>query len=187
VDTASDGLAAVEQKMAFVIAALGRDLQKIRVGGASGSLVDAIQVDHVGRRKRLIELATVTIPDPRQIVIRPWDPRSLRAIGTAISRSRIGLTPTIDGGAIRLYVPALTEDRRNELAGLVRKRVEQAHVEIRTIRHEALASVRARDRKHSVASDEVHRELELLQRSSDRFAAEIDRLGRQKVETILRI
>lgn len=173
--------------MALVIAAMERDLQKIRVGGASGSLVDAIQVDHLGRRVRLIELATVTIPDPRQILIRPWDPGSLRAIGTAISQSRIGLTPTIDGGTIRLYVPALTEDRRNELAGLVRKRVERAHVEIRTIRHEALASVRAHERKHVAGSDEVHRELDVLQRSSDRFAAEIDRLGRAKEETILRI
>jgi ribosome recycling factor len=187
VDTASDALAAAEQKMALVIAAMERDFQKIRVGGASGALVDAIQVDHMGRRMRLIELATVTIPDPHQIVIRPWDPGSLRAIGTAISQSRIGLTPTIDGGAIRLYVPALTEDRRNELAGLVRKRAERARVEIRTIRHEALAAVRARDRKHVAGSDEVRHELELLQRSSDRFAAEIDRLGRAKEETILRI
>jgi ribosome recycling factor len=187
VETASDPPAAVEQRMALVIAALGRDLQKIRVGGASGSLIDAIEVDHKGQRKRLIELASVTVPDPRQIVIRPWDPGSLRAIGTAISLSRIGLTPTIDGGAIRLYVPAMTEDRRNELAGLVRIRVERAHVEIRTIRHEALRSVRARERKHSAGSDDVHRELELLQRSSDRFAAEIDRLGREKVDTILRI
>ena len=138
-DTASDALEAVEQQMALVIAAMERDFQKIRVGSASGSLIEAIQVDHLGRRTRLIELATVTIPDPRQIVIRPWDPGSLRSIGAAISQSRIGLTPTIDGGAIRLYVPALTEDRRNELAGLVRKRVERAHVEIRTIRHEALA------------------------------------------------
>jgi ribosome recycling factor len=187
VDTASDALAAVEQKMALVIAAMERDFQKIRVGGASGSLVDAIQVDHLGRRMRLIELASVTIPDPRQIVIRPWDPGSLRAIGTAISQSRIGLTPTIDGGAIRLYVPALTEDRRNELAGLIRKRVERAHVEIRTIRHEALASVRERDREHVAGTDAVHRELDLLQRSSDRFAAEIDRLGRAKEEAILRV
>jgi ribosome recycling factor len=185
VSTGSDALAAVEQRMALVIAAMERDFQKIRVGGASGSLIDAIQVDHLGRRMRLIELATVTIPDPRQILIRPWDPSSLRAIGAAISQSRIGLTPTIDGGAIRLYVPALTEDRRNELAGLVRKRVERAHVEIRTIRHEALASIRGRDRKHVAGSDEIHRELDLLERSSDRSAAEIDRLGHAKEQTIL--
>ncbi len=187
VDPASDPLAGVEQKMALVVAAMERDFQKIRVGAASGSLVDAIRVDHLGRRMRLIELATVTIPDPRQIVIRPWDPSSLRAIGTAISQSRIGLTPTIDGGAIRLYVPALTEERRNELAGLVRKRVERAHVEIRTIRHEALAAVRARERGHLAGSDEVHRNIERLQRSSDGVTAEIDRLGRAKEATILRV
>lgn len=186
-DTASDSLAAVQRKMVLVIAALERDFQKIRVGGASASLVDAIHADHMGRRVRLVDLATVTIPDPRQIVIRPWDPGSLRAIGTAISQSRIGLTPTIDGGSIRLYVPALNEERRNELAGLVRKRVERAHIEIRTLRHEALASVRARDRKHVAGTDELHRELDLLERLSDRFAAEIDRLGRAKAETILRI
>jgi ribosome recycling factor len=186
-NTGSDDLAAVERKMTLVIAAMERDFQKIRVGGASGSLIDAIQVDHLGRRMRLIELATVTIPDPRQILIRPWDPGSLRAIGTAISQSRIGLTPTIDGGAIRLYVPALTEDRRNELAGLVRKRVERAHVEIRTIRHEALAALRGRDRKHVAGSDEIHRDLGLLERSCDRFAAEVDRLGQTKEQTILRV
>ncbi len=186
-DSAGDALAAVEQKMALVIAAMERDFQKIRVGGASGSLVDAIRVDHLGRRMRLVELATVTIPDPRQIVIQPWDRGSLRAIGTAISQSRIGLTPTIDGGTIRLYVPALTEDRRIELAGLVRKRAQQAHVEIRTIRHEALASVRTRDGKHAAGSDEVRHELDLLQRSTDRFAVAIDRLGQAKEETILRV
>jgi ribosome recycling factor len=187
VDTASDALAAAEQRMALVIAAMERDFQKVRVGGASGSLVDAIQVDHLGRRVRITELATITIPDPRQILVRPWDPGSLRAIGTAISQSRIGLTPTIDGGAIRLYVPALTEDRRNELAGLVRKRAERARVEIRTIRHEALASVRARERNHVAGADELHRELALLEQSSERFAAKVDRLERAKEEALLRV
>jgi ribosome recycling factor len=176
-------LLAAEGRMALVIAALERDLQKIRVGGASGSVIDAIQVDHLGRRARLIELATVTIPDPRQIVIRPWDPGSLRAIGTAISQSKIGLTPTIDGGAIRLYVPALTEERRNELAGLVRKRVERAHVELRTVRHEALALVR----KRAGGTDMVHRDVEQLGNVSDRFGAEIDRVGRIKEQAILAV
>jgi ribosome recycling factor len=120
-------------------------------------------------------------------VIRPWDPSSLRAIGTAISHSRSGLTPTIDGGTIRLYVPALTEDRRHELAGLVHERVERAHVEIRTIRHEAQAAVRARERRHVAGADEIRRDLELLQRSSNRFTAQVDRLGRAKEATILRV
>lgn len=173
--------------MALVIAALDKDLQKIRVGAASGVLIDAIQVDHGGRRQRLVELATVTIADPRQIVIRPWDPGSLRAIGTAISQSRIGLTPTIDGGTIRLYVPALTEERRHELNGLVRQRVERAHVEIRTARHEAQGSIRARDRQHSRGADELRRVLDRLERVAERSIAEIDELGRAKQATILRV
>jgi ribosome recycling factor len=179
----SEILAATERKMALVLAAMERDLQKIRVGGASASLIDAVQVDHLGRRARLVELATVTIPDPRQIVIRPWDPGSLRAIGTAISQSRIGLTPTIDGGTIRLYVPALSEERRRELAGLVRKRVERAHVEIRAVRHEALASIRM----GAAGLDEVHRDIELLGNLSDRYGAEIDRLGRIREQAILAV
>src|SRR5688572_9286289 len=125
----TDALADAERGMQRTIAALERDLERIRVGGASASLIDGVQVDHQGRRARLIELASITIPDPRQIVIQPWDPSSLRAIGTAISQSRIGLVPTVDGPRIRLYVPALSQERRLELVDLVHKRVEQARVE----------------------------------------------------------
>ena len=180
-------LASVEQKMSRTLEAMERDLQKLRVGGASASLVDGIQVDHQGRRARLVEMANVTIPDPRQIVIRPWDPTSLRAIGTAIAQSRIGLTPTIDGPAIRLYVPAITEERRLELVGHVRKRIERAHAEIRVLRHEALAAARAQDADRHVGADDVRREIALLRRMTDRFAAEIDRLGRLKEESVLRL
>jgi ribosome recycling factor len=180
-------LASTERKMTRALDAMERDFQKVRVGGASPALVDAIHVDHRGRRTRLVQLADITIPDPRQIVILPWDPSTLRAIGTAISQSRIGLTPTIDGSAIRLYVPAMTEERRRELAGLVRKRMDQARVEIRALRHEALAAVRAPDRDRPVGEDDVHRETALLQRMADRFVAEIDRLGRIKEESVLRL
>jgi ribosome recycling factor len=183
----ADVLATTEQKMARTLDAMERDFQRVRTGGASASLVDAVQVDHQGRRTRLIELAAITIPDPRQIVIRPWDPASLRAIGTAISLSRIGLAPTIDGSAIRLYVPALSEERRRELVSLVRKRMDQARFEIRALRHEALAAVRAKDRERLVGSDDVHREAALLQRMTDRFATEIDRLGQVKEDNILRL
>lgn len=183
----ADVLAATEEKMTRTLAAMERDFLRVRTGGASAALVDAIHVDYQGHRARLIELANITIPDPRQIVIRPWDPASLRTIGTAISQSRIGLTPTIDGSAIRLYVPALSEERRRELGGLVRKRMDQAHVEIRTLRHEALAAVRTRDRERSVGSDDVHRETAVLQQMTDRFTAEIDRLGQIKEESVLRL
>ena len=183
----SDVLANTELAMQRAIEALERDLQRLRVGGASASLIEGIQADHLGRRTRIIELATITIPDPRQIVIRPWDPGSLRAIGTAISQSRIGLTPTVDGATIRIYVPALSEERRRELVGLVHRRLEQARVEIRAVRHEGLAAVRKRDAAHPAGADEIHRDEALLQRMTDRCVTEIDRLGRLKEESILRL
>lgn len=186
-DMSAEVLASTEQKMKLTLDALERDFQRVRTGGASASLIDAIHVDHQGQRVRLVQLATITIPDPRQIVIRPWDPKTLRSIGTAISQSRIGLMPTIDGTTIRLYVPALSEERRRDLVGLVRKRMDQARVEIRALRHEALAAIRARDPKRLVGSDDVPRETALLQRLTDRFAAEIDRLGQLKEESILRL
>jgi ribosome recycling factor len=183
----TDDLSFAEQKMARVIAALERDLQRIRTGAASASLVEAVSVDDHGRRARLIDVATITIPDPRQIVIVPWDPSSLRAIGTAISQTRIGLTPTIDGPAIRLYVPGMTEDRRRELVALVHKRADQARVELRSVRHEALASIRARERQRAIGADDVRRETARLQGLTDRHVAEVDRLGQDREASILRL
>ena len=174
----ASALGPAEQRMAHVVQALERDLDRIRVGGASASLIEGIHVDHHGRRTRLIDLASVTIPDPRQILIRPWDPDSLRAIGAAISQARIGLTPTIDGPAIRLYVPALTEDRRREVVELVRKRVERARVDVRAVRHDAIQAIRAAEA--ATGRDGTERDLAGLQRLVDRFAAMIDRLGRLK-------
>ena len=184
---ASDDLAVAEEKMGRVIAALERDLQRVRTRAASASLVDEVYVDHHGRRARLIDVASIAIPDPRQIVIVPWDPSSLRAIGTAISQSRIGLTPTVHGPAIRLYVPALSEERRRELAALVRKRADQARVEIRTIRHEALAALRLRERDRSLGADEVRRSSALLQRMTDRFVDEVDRRGQAKEASLIHL
>jgi ribosome recycling factor len=177
-----DALATAEHRMSLVLGALERDLATIRVGAASGSLVDGIRVDHHGQRLRLIELASVTIPDPRQIVIRPWDPSALRAIGTAIRHSRIGLTPTVDGGTIRLYVPAITEERRRELAALARQRAERSRAELRTVRHEVLASIRAT----AAGRDDVRRAEGRLQALTDRAVAEVDRRAADKEAVIVR-
>jgi hypothetical protein len=113
-----EDLTTIGQKMSRVLQSMERDFARLRAGAASASLLDDIHVDHRGHRARLIEVASITIPDPRQIVIVPWDPASLRAIGAAISQSRIGLTPTVDGQAIRLYVPGMTEERRREIVHL---------------------------------------------------------------------
>jgi ribosome recycling factor len=183
----AEDLATTEQKMTRILAAMERDFHRLRTGAASASLLDDVHVDHHGRRARLMDVASITIPDPRQIVIVPWDPASLRAIGAAISQSRIGLTPTIDGPAIRLYVPAMSEERRHQLVGLVHRRMDQARVEIRAIRHEALAALKDRERRRVVAVDDARREAQVLQRLTDQFIAEIDRLGRAKEASVMRL
>jgi ribosome recycling factor len=184
---ASDDLAMAEQKMTRVVEALERDLRRVQTGAASASLLNEVYVDHHGRRARLVEIATITIPDPRQVVIQPWDPSSLRAIGTAISHSRIGLTPTVDGPAIRLYVPGLSEERRRELAGIVHRREEQAHVEIRAVRHETLAAIKKRERTRTIGADDARRETAQLQRLTDRFIEEVDARGEARVGDLMRL
>ena len=183
---ASEDLTVAEQKMARVVEALERDLRRVQTGAASASLLNEVFVDHHGRR-RLIDIATITIPDPRQIVIQPWDPASLRAIGTAISQSRIGLTPTVDGPSIRLYVPGLSEERRRELAGIVQRRVEQAHVDVRSVRHEVLAAIKKREKARLLGVDDARREATELQRLTDRFSTEADGRGAAKVTALMRL
>jgi ribosome recycling factor len=180
-------LASAEQQMTRAVAAMQRDFDRVRTGAASASRVDAVHFDDHGRRVRLIEAASIAVPDPRQIVIVPWDPSSLRAIGTAISQSRIGLTPTIDGPAIRLYVPAMSEDRRRELVAVVRRRADQAKVELRSVRHAALASIRDREAGRSIGADVARRETAQLQLLTDRHVAEIDRLATAKEASILHL
>jgi ribosome recycling factor len=182
----TDDPLAAEQQMGRAVSALERDLERVRAGGASASMLDGIHVDHQGRRARLLDAATITIPDPRQIVIRPWDPAALRAVGAAVSASRTGLTPKIDGPLIRLYVPTMTAERRRELIEVVHRRLDQARVEVRAIRHAALATTRAAGHERSVGGDEVRRRTARLQVLTDRSIAEIDRLGRDKEASILR-
>jgi ribosome recycling factor len=180
-------LAGAERQMRRVVDALERDLDRIRAGGASASMIEAIHVDHGGRRARLLDVATVTVPDPRQIVIRPWDPSALRAIGAAISASRTGLTPTMDGPLIRCYIPAMTADRRRELVEVVHRRLDGARVEIRAIRHAALADIRAAGHDRTIGEDEARRRTSTLQALTDRSTAEVDALGRSKEAALLRV
>jgi ribosome recycling factor len=178
-------LASVEHRMGRSLDALERDFERIRVGRASASLLARVTVEQAGGRVPLDRLATITVPDPRQIVIQPWDRSALRVIGAAIAQSGIGLTPTVDGPRIRLYVPPLSEQRRRELVDLVHKRMEQARVEIRDLRHEAIAVLRTHKQVGGIGADEAHRDIDRVQRLTDRANAEIDRLGRLKEASLL--
>ncbi len=164
-----------------------RDFQSVRTGRASTSLVERIHVDYYGTETPLNQLAGISVPEAHLIVIQPWDRSVLGAIEKAIIKSDIGLTPNVDGTVVRLAIPPLTEERRKELVRSVHKRMEEARVEIRNIRREAHDALRKEERDGSVGTDESRRQLEALQRTTDRFIADVDRLGGVKEQEVLEV
>lgn len=183
----SEILADADQKMARAIEAMERDLQGIRTGRASTSLVERITVDYYGTQTPLNQLASISVPETHQIVIQPWDRGVLGAIEKAITKSDIGLTPNVDGTVVRLIIPPLTEERRKDLVRVVHKRMEEARVEIRNVRRDAADQLKKEERDGTVGSDESHRHLDQLQKTTDRHVAEVDRRGEAKEQEVLEV
>jgi ribosome recycling factor len=183
----SETLATAEHKMARAVEAMERDFQGIRTGRASTALVERIHVDYYGTQTALNQLAGISVPEPHQIVIQPWDRSVLGAIEKAIIKSDIGLMPNVDGTVVRLNIPPLTEERRRELVRVVHKRMEEARVEIRNLRREAADTLKKEERDGEVGTDEAHRQLEALQRTTDRYIAEVDRHGNVKEQEVLEV
>jgi ribosome recycling factor len=180
-------LSGVEHKMARALEAMQRDFQGVRTGRASTSLVERIHVDYYGTETPLNQLAGLSVPEPHQIVIQPWDRSVLGAIEKAIIKSDIGLMPTVDGTVVRLNIPPLTEERRRDLVRVVHKRMEEARVEIRNLRRDAADSLRKEERDGGFGADEGRRQLDALQKTTDRFIAEVDRLGEVKEQEVLEV
>jgi ribosome recycling factor len=183
----SEVLAGAEHKMARAVEVMQRDFQAIRTGRASTSLVERILVDYYGTETPLNQLAGISVPEAHQIVIQPWDRSVLGAIEKAILKSEIGLQPNVDGTVVRLNIPALTEERRKELVRVVHKRMEEARVEIRNLRREAADSLKKEERDGTVGTDEAHRQHETLQKTTDRFVGDVDRLGGVKEQEVLEV
>jgi ribosome recycling factor len=127
------------------------------------------------------------VPEPHQIVIQPWDRSVLGAIEKAITKSDIGITPNVDGTVVRLNIPPLTEERRKELVRVVHKRMEEARVEIRNIRRDAADHLKKEERDGAVGADESHRQLEALQKTTDRHITDVDRRGEVKEQEVLEV
>ena len=183
----SEIIAEADHKMARAVDAMERDFQGIRTGRASTSLVERITVDYYGTQTPLNQLAGISVPEPHQIVIQPWDRGVLGAIEKAITKSDIGLTPNVDGAVVRLNIPPLTEERRKELVKVVHKRMEEARVEIRNIRRDAADQLKREEREGTVGADESHRQLDTLQKTTDRHIAEVDRRGATKEQEVLEV
>ncbi len=180
-------IAETDQKMARAIEAMERDFQGVRTGRASTALVERIMVDYYGTSTPLNQLAGINVPEPHQIVIQPWDRGVLGAIEKAITKSDIGLMPNVDGTVVRLNIPPLTEERRKDLVRVVHKRMEEAKVEIRNLRRDASDALKKEERDGGVGADEARRQTDILQKTTDRHTAEVDRLGEAKQQEILEV
>ena len=183
----SETLSSADHKMARAVEAMERDFQGVRTGRASTALVDRLVIDYYGTQTPLNQLAGISVPESHQIVIQPWDRAALGAIEKAIQKSDIGLVPNVDGTVVRLNIPPLTEERRKDLVRVVHKRMEDARVEIRGIRRDAADELKKEERDGNVGTDEAHRQLETLQKTTDRFVSEVDRLGGVKEQEVLEV
>jgi len=180
-------LADADHKMARAVEAMERDLQGMRTGRASTALVERLHVEYYGTSTPLNQLAGISVPEPHQIVIQPWDRGVLGAIEKAILKSDIGLMPNVDGTVVRLNIPPLTEERRRDMVKIVHKRMEEARVEIRNLRRDAADQIKHEERDGAVGTDESHRQLETLQKTTDRHIVDVDRVGLVKEHEILEV
>ncbi|MFI5200490.1 MAG: ribosome recycling factor [Candidatus Limnocylindrales bacterium] len=178
---------AIEGKMSRSVESMERDFQGLRTGRASTSLVERLVVEYYGTPTPLNQIAGISVPEAHQIVIQPWDRSVLGAIEKAIQKSDIGLTPNVDGSVVRLNIPPLTEERRRDIVKAVHKRMEEARVEIPNHRREAGDSLKKEEREGSLGSDAAHRELDHLQKVTDRYIGEIDRLGTHKEHEVMEV
>ncbi|MCL0104797.1 ribosome recycling factor [Dehalococcoidia bacterium] len=181
----SDVLVTTEAKMTKAVEVLGRELAVLRTGRASPSLLEHIRVDYYGTPTPLNQLAGISAPEARMLIIQPWDRAIVPAIEKAIVKSDLGLNPSSDGNAIRLVIPQLSEERRKELVRVVRKKVEERRIAVRNIRREALEKLRAMEREKEISQDEEKRALNQLQALTDRFIEKVDRIGKDKETEVL--
>ncbi len=176
-----------EEKMGKTIAALERDFKSIRAGRANASVLDRITVDYYGAPTPVQQMAAISIPEPRVLMIQPWDTSSVKDIEKAILTSDIGINPQNDGRVIRLAFPPLTEERRKEIVKEVKKMAEESKVAVRNNRRDAIEKLKALKKANTVTEDDVANGEKKIQNLTDKFCKEIDELASVKEKEILEI
>ena len=174
-----------EVKMKSAIQAIEDDLSRIRTGRASPALVERLPVEYYGVPTPLVQLASISVPDPRSLLIRPFDPTTLNDIGRSIMVSDLGLTPQNDGKNIHLNLPVLTQERRQELVRVVNGRVEDTRVSVRNIRRDAIRDLREFEAEKLISEDERMRGEDDVQKLTDRYIEKIGEIGERKEKEIL--
>ncbi|SOC35589.1 ribosome recycling factor [Ureibacillus acetophenoni] len=184
---AKDVLAQAKDKMEKSISAYSRELASIRAGRANASLLDRITVDYYGAPTPVNQLAGVSVPEARLLVITPYDKSILGEIEKAIMKSDIGITPTNDGNVIRLTIPALTEERRKELVKVVKKEAEEAKIAVRNVRRDANEDLKKLEKNGDITEDELRGFNDDVQKLTDQSIVKIDDLAKEKEKEILAV
>jgi len=180
-------ITSADHKMARAVEILERDLGSIRTGRASTGLVERIHIDYYGTQTPLNQLAGISVPEPHQIVIQPWDRGVLGAIEKAITKSDIGITPNVDGTVVRLNIPPLTEERRRELVKQVHARAEEGRVAVRNVRRHSKEEMEKLEREGGISEDDRVRGEKELQKLTDRHVAEIDEIQSHKEQELMEV
>jgi len=176
----SDALQTVEEKMQASVGGLKRELATLRI-------VEHIKVEYAGVPTPLNQIAGISVPEARLLIIQPWDKSSIHSIEKAILKSDLGLNPSSDGNVIRISIPQLSEERRQELIRVVWKRVEDRKIVVRNLRHEVVNELKNLDKNKEISQDEHKRALNQLQKLTDVFIAEIDQVGQDKEVELLEV
>lgn len=183
----NETLTDAESRMAKSIEALHRDLNTVRTGRASPALLDRIQVEYYGTPTPINQMANISVPEARLLVIQPWDRGVIPDIERALQKSDIGITPSNDGTVIRLAIPALTEDRRKQLVKQVHAQVEDAKVAIRNVRRDSMSIVRDLKNEKMISEDDERRAEQKLDELTKKFVDEADKVGKNKEQEVLEV
>ena len=174
-------------RMERSIEAFRKELGKVRTGRASFSLLDGVKVDYYGTPTPLQQVGTLSVPESRMITVTPWDTKMIGPIEKAVQGSGLGLNPASDGKMVRIPIPPLTEERRKELAKMVRKMAEDARVAVRNVRREAIEKLKDREKKKEISEDLVKRGQERIQKETDAHVKKVDEILKSKEQEILEV
>ncbi len=177
----------MKKKMSRAVEILDQEFSRLRTGRASASILDGVKVDYYGTPTPVNQLATISIPESRLIVIQPWDTSQIQAIEKAILSSDLGLTPVNDGKVIRISIPQLTEERRKELVKVAKRYAEDARVSIRNVRREANENLRKMEKNKELSQDELKKAQEEVQKVTDDFIDKVDELLSRKEKEIMEV
>jgi len=174
-------------RMDGALEALKKDFASIRTGRASLALLDGIMVDYYGTATPLQQVASLSVPDPRQIAIQPWEQRIIPEIEKAVMKSDLGLTPSNDGRMIRIMIPPLTEERRKQLVKVVKKRAEEAKIAVRSIRRDTNEELKRLEKDQHLSEDDVKKFHDEIQRMTDSFIVKVDEVLKHKENEIMEV